>query len=112
MIRFARYAAIKPSIAKNKRVFSTGSYYNAARRALNRYTNLCERNPWSSAFVVCFVKSALSDIFSQRILEGKNGKQHSWKRTLVFASFGGWYCGWAQHLLYNRLYPIVFGAGE
>ena len=110
MFRFAQCVGTKRLMPKHRRIFSTNSTGTVAR-VLDRYARLCERHPWSSAFIVCFIKGSLSDMFSQRLVEGKNSEQHSWKRTLVFALFGGWYCGWAQHLLYNRLYPALLGAG-
>jgi hypothetical protein len=68
---------------------------------------VCAQNPLISSFSVSCFKSGLSDIVAQKIVEDKENLDL--KRTVVFASFGGWYGGWFQHYVYNLWYPMLFG---
>ena len=70
-----------------------------ASRALAAYAELSTKRPYAVAFGSCAVKGVIADTISQRIVEGK--QEQNWKRTAVFAFYGGWYCGWFQHALYN-----------
>ena len=76
-------------------------------RLVAAYAELSTRRPYSVAFASCTFKGMLADAFSQRVVEGKT--QQDWKRTGVFAFYGGWYCGWFQHALYNVGYASLFG---
>lgn len=78
-----------------------------AARALAAYTELSTKRPFSTAFGSCAGKGVLADTISQRLVEGK--AEHDWRRTAVFAFYGGWYCGWFQHALYNVGYARLFG---
>ena len=78
-----------------------------AGRFLSAYAELSTRHPYSVAFASCTFKGMLADTFSQRVVEGK--EEVEWHRTGVFAFYGGWYCGWFQHGLYNVVYARLFG---
>ena len=78
-----------------------------ASRALAAYAALSTKRPYAVAFGSCAVKGVIADTISQRIVEGK--QEQNWKRTAVFAFYGGWYCGWFQHALYNVGYARLFG---
>ena len=78
-----------------------------ASRALAAYAELSTKRPYAVAFGSCAVKGVIADTISQRIVEGK--QEQNWKRTAVFAFYGGWYCGWFQHALYNVGYAGLFG---
>ena len=78
-----------------------------ASRALAAYAELSTKRPYAVAFGSCAVKGVIADTISQRIVEGK--QEQNWKRTAVFAFYGGWYCGWFQHALYNVGYARLFG---
>ena len=71
------------------------------------YAALSTKRPYAVAFGSCAVKGVIADTISQRIVEGK--QEQNWKRTAVFAFYGGWYCGWFQHALYNVGYARLFG---
>ena len=77
---------------------------------VERYAYVCQCNPWSSSFGVCCFKGGLSDIFAQKVVEAK--EDLDLKRVLAYATFGGWYCGWAQHVIYNSWYPRFFGSAQ
>ena len=77
------------------------------RSFLGAYSELSKRRPYSVAFGSCTVKGAMADAFSQRVVEGR--AEHDFRRTAVFACYGGWYCGWFQHALYNVGYARLFG---
>lgn len=78
-----------------------------ASRFLGAYAELSQRSPYGTAFGSCFFKGAVADSFSQRAVEGRDTQD--WRRTLVFAVYGGWYCGWVQHFVYNVAYARLFG---
>ena len=78
-----------------------------ARSFLNAYGELSSRHPYSVAFGSCTFKGTIADALSQRVVEGRS--EMDWKRTAVFAFYGGWYCGWFQHALYNVAYARLFG---
>merc|ERR1719471_26947 len=79
----------------------------AARSVGRGYWELCKRFPWSTAFTVCYVKGSLSDVFAQTYLE--DCQKVDVTRTAIYAAFGGWYCGWFQHLVYNITYSKLYG---
>lgn len=72
---------------------------------LKAYGALSERRPWTTAFTACTVKGSIADALSQAY-EGERDV----KRNALFAFYGGWYCGWFQHGLYNIVYTRLFGA--
>ena len=78
-----------------------------ASRALAAYAELSTKRPYAVAFGSCAVKGVIADTISQRVVEGK--PEQNWRRTAVFAFYGGWYCGWFQHALYNVGYARLFG---
>mmetsp|Transcript_8506 Transcript_8506/g.26663 ORF Transcript_8506/g.26663 Transcript_8506/m.26663 type:complete len:226 (+) Transcript_8506:54-731(+) len=86
---------------------STSRGVMAAARALAAYADLSAKRPYSVAFGSCAIKGCAADLISQRIVEGRS--ETDWKRTAVFAFYGGWYCGWFQHALYNVGYARLFG---
>ena len=81
-----------------RRVLSLARSYDAA------YARL----PVAVAFGTCFVKATASDTITQTQLERK--PSFDAERCAKFGLWGGLYCGCAQHVLYNTLYPRWFGA--
>jgi len=79
------------------------------RRIGSWYETMSLRRPWSTAFVTCAIKGMAADLLIQIAVEGKEWKGNDWKRTLVFSSYGAFYCGWWQHFLYNIAYRRLFG---
>lgn len=68
---------------------------------------MSRRRPWSTAFVTCAIKGALADLLIQTVVEKR--EILDWKRNAVFSFYGGYYCGWWQHFLYNIVYLRLFG---
>lgn len=72
------------------------------------------RYPLVSAFIMCAFKASAADIIAQ-ISEKTSGTTHSfrsffsYKRNFAFLLYGGLYTGMAQEILYNGIYPILFG---
>mmetsp|Transcript_18030 Transcript_18030/g.72244 ORF Transcript_18030/g.72244 Transcript_18030/m.72244 type:complete len:199 (-) Transcript_18030:236-832(-) len=79
------------------------------RSVLRAYGNVSEANPWSTAFAVCTVKGAIADGLAQTVIEHHAVDEIDVKRNALFAFYGGWYCGWAQHFVYNIVYTRLFG---
>jgi len=95
--------------------------------------------PYQSAFAVASVKASASDLLAQKGEqmarddhadgEAKGGalaatsadkaqdtdnilEDFSWKRTLAFFLYGGFYQGCAQYFIFNVCYPVWFGEGQ
>lgn len=79
------------------------------RYFLSLYGELTESRPWSMAFATCALKGAVADVISQMFIERKSTHSIDWWRNVVFSFYGGWYCGCAQHFLYNIAYTHLFG---
>ena len=77
------------------------------RRALSRYSQFYERNPYPASFLTCFVKGGIADVIAQTVIE-KNDTV-SLRRTALFALWSGAYCGSGQHFIFNVLFGRVFG---
>jgi len=73
------------------------------------YYRFCSRCPWTSSFAVCYFKGSCADIVAQKVVEGE--KEIDMTRNVCFATYGGWYCGWFQHVVYNLTYTRLYGAG-
>eukprot|EP00635_Sarcinochrysidales_sp_CCMP3193_P008408 CAMPEP_0118905622 /NCGR_PEP_ID=MMETSP1166-20130328/9541_1 /TAXON_ID=1104430 /ORGANISM="Chrysoreinhardia sp, Strain CCMP3193" /LENGTH=221 /DNA_ID=CAMNT_0006844893 /DNA_START=1 /DNA_END=666 /DNA_ORIENTATION=- len=80
------------------------------RQSVRVYGEWSASRPWTSAFVTCFVKGSIADLMAQTVIEGKPLKDVDCYRNGLFAFYGGWYCGWAQHFIYNVVYTRVFGS--
>jgi hypothetical protein len=80
-----------------------------ARAFGQAYFRFCSHWPWTSSFAVCYFKGSCADLFTQKVLENKD--EIDVTRNVCFASFGGWYCGWFQHFVYNLTYTRLYGAG-
>lgn len=91
-----------------RRNISTYSLVSLSRIA-GWYENVSLRRPWSTAFITCAIKGMAADLLIQIVVEGKKWRRNDWKRTLVFSSYGAFYCGWWQHFLYNIAYRRLFG---
>lgn len=55
--------------------------------------------------------TASGDTCCQMQLEGKSFRDLDKRRTLAFATFGFFYGGFVNHLVYNRIFAQLFGAG-
>jgi len=78
-------------------------------RIASSYGRLSTRRPWSTGFVACASKGMAADLLVQWVVERKKRDRTDWKRTAVFSFYGGYYCGWFQHFLYNIVYRRMFG---
>jgi hypothetical protein len=77
-----------------------------------------QTSPIQAAFLTCGVKASLSDTISQRSVEmvcSKTGKvtahRFCFSRNGAFILYGALYQGVTQHLIYNDIYPVIFGTG-
>ena len=75
---------------------------------LQRYSAASTARPWLTGFTTCAFKGLLADLLVQLAVE--KVEKVDWKRTATFSFYGGWYCGWVQHGLYNVVYRRLFGA--
>ena len=80
------------------------------RRTLAAYERVAISRPWSTGFLTCAVKGLAADMLIQIAVEKKSSDKIDWARAGTFSFYGGWYCGWFQHGLYNIIYHRMFGA--
>jgi len=66
------------------------------------------RYPLFSAFIVCSFKASMADLLAQ-ISDKTTSSFFSFRRNFSFLLYGGLYTGIAQELLYNGVYPFLFG---
>jgi len=81
-----------------------------SRGLLGRYGEWSAAQPWTSAFVTCTVKGSIADALAQIVMEEKAVTDIDVYRNGLFAFYGGWYCGLAQHFIYNIVYTRLFGS--
>jgi len=74
--------------------------------------------PYQAAFLTCGVKASLSDTISQKTVEkvqSSTGEvsehRFCFSRNFAFILYGGLYQGVTQHVIFNEIYPAVFGSG-
>lgn len=81
--------------------------------------------PLASAFLTCGVKASLADVVAQkRALADEVPEPDSYsddkviilgdiekRRNLAFLLYGGLYQGMAQEIIFNEVFPIIFGQG-
>jgi hypothetical protein len=81
---------------------------------------LWKMNPYAAGAVVCGIKACSADLFAQqRQIRMNNVKDQPPKviqkldirRNLAFLLYGVLYQGLGQELIYNHLYPLMFGTG-
>ncbi|KAL7550588.1 hypothetical protein ACHAWF_013808 [Thalassiosira exigua] len=92
---------------------------------VNEIDSLYQTFPMQMAFVTCGVKAAAADVVAQQkesigceddddiasIAATGGGLQIDGKRNFSFIMYGGLYQGIAQLILYNRIFPWIFGDG-
>jgi len=92
---------------------TTGRRRRAALQAIDTSTALqaidsfYRTSPIEAATLTCGVKAAASDSISQR---READLPFCFTRNRVFMIYGALYQGAAQHVIYNELYPRVFGS--
>ncbi|KAL3916151.1 MAG: hypothetical protein SGARI_008020 [Bacillariaceae sp.] len=76
------------------------------------HTELAAISPVAVGAVVCGVQASVADLVAQKLQNrrGNNSRGLNWRRTLGFLVYGVVYQGLASEFIYNRLYPIMFGA--
>lgn len=75
--------------------------------ALRQLANIPVKYPFTFGVVLSTAKTSVSDLVVQKVVQQK--EEIDWKRNLAFASFGCFYLGGVQYLLYvpvfGRLFP-------
>jgi len=74
---------------------------------LSRYDVLYGRKPYTTAFTTCFIKGAMSDVTTQKVLEHKPRVNR--RRVFAFSSFSAIWFGCGQHVVYNVIFRKIFG---
>jgi protein Mpv17 len=73
--------------------------------------------PLTSAFLTCGVKASAADVVAQKTQAAKDRANYEdvspfqKKRNFAFLMYGGLYQGIAQEIIFNELFPILFGQG-
>uniref|UniRef100_A0A7S1FV61 Uncharacterized protein n=1 Tax=Corethron hystrix TaxID=216773 RepID=A0A7S1FV61_9STRA len=68
-----------------------------------------ESMPYTSAFITCGINSSIADYIAQ--FKAKTS-EINFKRNNAFFLYGGLYLGIAQYFIYNKVFPVLFGAGN
>ena len=69
----------------------------------SRVWSIPKRHPFGFACVFTSFKTASADILVQTYMEGVHWREISWRRNLVFATFGFFYQGAFQYAVYIKL---------
>ena len=73
--------------------------------------------PLTSAFVTCGLKASAADAVAQKSQASKDRASEDdiilfqKKRNFAFLMYGGLYQGIAQEIIFNELFPLLFGKG-
>ena len=73
--------------------------------------------PLTSAFVTCGLKASAADAVAQKSQAAKDRASEDEispfqkKRNFAFLMYGGLYQGMAQEIIFNELFPLLFGKG-
>lgn len=79
--------------------------------------NFYQTMPLTSAFLTCGVKASAADVVAQKTQAAKDRANYEdvspfqKKRNFAFLMYGGLYQGIAQEIIFNELFPILFGQG-
>ena len=73
-------------------------------RCINQFM---ANNPMRSAISIAGGKCTIADMIIQR----NNNNQWDYRRTLSFTSFGLIWSGGGQYILFNMIFPRIFGTG-
>eukprot|EP00746_Dinoflagellata_sp_MGD_P012893 gnl/MRDRNA2_/MRDRNA2_127633_c0_seq1.p1 gnl/MRDRNA2_/MRDRNA2_127633_c0~~gnl/MRDRNA2_/MRDRNA2_127633_c0_seq1.p1 ORF type:complete len:435 (-),score=54.31 gnl/MRDRNA2_/MRDRNA2_127633_c0_seq1:5-1219(-) len=70
--------------------------------------------PYISSFIVTGLKGCVADGIAQVSERDDTSKRKAfcWLRNLAFLLYAGCYQGCMQHFIYNKMFPIMFGAGS
>jgi len=68
-----------------------------------------ESMPYTSAFITCGINSSIADYIAQ--FKAKTS-EINFKRNNAFFLYGGLYLGIGQYFIYNKVFPVLFGAGN
>jgi len=84
--------------------------------------------PFASAFATCGVKAAMADLVAQKraatqagetdvendtiILGQMDESPFEKRRNFAFFLYGGFYQGMAQQVIFNEVFPLIFGQGN
>lgn len=80
---------------------------NAASRTLwNRLKSVPAAYPFAFGVLLSGIKTSFSDLLVQKVVEQR--EKVDWKRNAAFASFGFFYLGGVQYMIYVPLFSRLF----
>ena len=106
-------AAFAPSASASARPRLVHPHWIRAERAymsvdvLSAVDNFYRSSPYLSAFLTCGLKAATSDSITQRFEKSP----FCVTRNAAFTLYGGLYQGVVQYIIFNKIFPLVFGSG-
>lgn len=97
---------------------STEATSTALRSSLiSAVDNFYQTMPLTSAFLTCGIKASAADAVAQKTQAAKDVANDDEvtpfqkKRNFAFMMYGGLYQGIAQEIIFNEVFPILFGQG-
>mmetsp|Transcript_33545 Transcript_33545/g.68970 ORF Transcript_33545/g.68970 Transcript_33545/m.68970 type:complete len:317 (-) Transcript_33545:124-1074(-) len=95
------------------------AFLSSVPEVLGTMSAFYKTKPLTSAFVTCAIKASAADVVAQTAetslsSEGMDPEQVgiSKRRNLAFFMYGGIYQGLAQEVIFNQIFPALFGEGS
>ena len=79
-----------------------------AQTLWSRIKTVPKAYPFAFGLVISGFKTSFSDLLVQKVIEQKEWKQVDWKRNAAFATFGFFYLGGVQYMIYVPLFGRLF----
>lgn len=97
---------------------SSGAFFDTSLKlSFSAIDNFYQTMPLTSAFLTCGVKASAADAVAQKTQAAKDRANEDdvspfqLKRNFAFLMYGGLYQGVAQEVIFNEVFPILFGQG-
>jgi len=78
--------------------------------SLAHYRAAARSRPYATGFVICFAKGILADMLAQKVVARRQELDR--RQVLAMGLFSGCFTGCAYHVLFNQVFPRLFGASK
>ncbi|KAL7526727.1 hypothetical protein ACHAXR_001625 [Thalassiosira sp. AJA248-18] len=123
---------VNPTITRRhqRNAWRSSSSSSLGSSVINEIDSFYQTFPYASAFITCGIKASAADIVAQKneviqqegdhddaftsmmpITVEDEGLQIDARRNFSFIMYGGLYQGIAQLIIYNQIFPLIFGNG-
>lgn len=123
------YVSRIPSLHPKRTHYKSQDVTTMGSAMLDEINTFYQSFPIESAFITCGIKASAADAVAQNAEASQEdeatlasipnsndsteieGVQIEAKRNLSFIMYGGLYQGIAQHIIFNEIFPLIFGDG-